>query len=241
MPRRFLTLMIHADGWLARDGGWAVHRLAILGSGYDDGPAGGPGAGGRGFHGPRGCSFRVAGVACYWSGCLWQGGDPGPGGGVAFAQGQVAGIFSRRRRPPRTRFPAACRIRQRPGLGAGEVAVQGDEPQPGQQGRGGQGRGQPRGVDREIVRGELADAAVFPGADGVLQACVGSVGGVDVGELAAPAAGAPGQVGDPQGVPPSVLGLEQGELGAWVRGLEGQTSCLVRSADPTALRKTVVY
>ena len=75
------------------------------------------------------------------------------------------------------------------------------------------------GVDLEIVRGELADAAVLPGADGVLQACVDSVGGVDVGELAAPAVGAHGQVGDPQGVLPSVLSLEQGELGAWWRAL----------------------
>ena len=30
---------------------------------------------------------------------------------MACAQGQLAGIFSRRRRPPRTSFPAACRIR----------------------------------------------------------------------------------------------------------------------------------
>ena len=79
-----------------------------------------------------------------------------------------------------------------------------------------------------------------PEKRGVLQACVDSVGGVDIGELAAPAAGAHGQVGDPQGVLPSVLSLEQGELGAWVRALAGQTSCLVRPADPTALRKTVV-
>jgi hypothetical protein len=32
---------------------------------------------------------------------------------MAFAQGQVAGIFSRRRRPPRASFLAACSIRYR--------------------------------------------------------------------------------------------------------------------------------
>ena len=51
------------------------------------------------------------------------------------------------------------------GFGAGQVAVQGDEPQPGQQGRGGQGRGQPCGVDPEVKGGEPAEPAVFPCAD----------------------------------------------------------------------------
>ena len=45
------------------------------------------------------------------------------------------------------------------------------------------------------------------------------VGGVDLGQLAAPAAGLPGQVGDPQRVPPAVFGLEQGQLRAGVRAL----------------------
>ncbi len=37
--------MIHAGGWLARDGGWAAEQFLILRSGYDGGPAGGPVAG----------------------------------------------------------------------------------------------------------------------------------------------------------------------------------------------------
>ena len=45
-------------------------------------------------------------------GCMWQGGDPGPGGGDGLCPGPGGGIFSRRRRPPRTSFPAACRTRK---------------------------------------------------------------------------------------------------------------------------------
>ena len=67
--------------------------------------------------------------------------------------------------------------------------------------------------------GKLAEAGVFAGADAVLDPGVDAVGGVDVGQLAAPAGCAGGQVGDPQGVPPAVGGLEQGQLGAGVRAL----------------------
>jgi len=59
---------------------------------------------------------------------------------MSSAQGQVAGIFSRRRRPPRTSktLPGGVQdpVTQSLRLGAGQVAVQGDEPQPGQQGGG---------------------------------------------------------------------------------------------------------
>ena len=77
-------------------------------------------------------------MALRWSGCLWQSSDPGPGGGDGLAQGQVAGILSRRlRRPPRTSFPVGV---QDPAQSLwfcfGQVAVQGDKPLPGQQGRG---------------------------------------------------------------------------------------------------------
>ena len=37
---------------------------------------------------------------------------------MSSAQGQVAGIFSRRWRPPRTSFPAACRTRYRKVFGS---------------------------------------------------------------------------------------------------------------------------
>ena len=139
---------------------------------------------------------------------------------MACAQGQVAGIFSRRRRPPRTSFPAACRTRSQ-GLWfcSGQVAVQGDEPQPGQQGRGDQGDGQPRGVHREVVRGEPADPAVLPGTDAVLNPGVHPVGSVDVAQLGAPAAQPGGHVRYPQAVTPAVLGLEQAQLGTGVRPL----------------------
>ena len=108
---------------------------------------------GRGFHGPRGCSFGVAGVGCCWSGCLWQGGDPGPGGGDGGCPGPGGRDFQPSATAAADEFPGGVQdlVAQGLGLGAGEVAVQGDEPQPGQQGRGGQGRGQPRGVDPEIV------------------------------------------------------------------------------------------
>jgi len=66
------------------------------------------------------------------------------------------------------------------------------------------------------VGGELAQAGVFAGADGVFDPGVDPVGGVDVGGAGAPAAQAGRQVGDPQAVAPAVFGLEQGELGAGV-------------------------
>ena len=105
------------------------------------------------------------------------------------------------------------------GLGAGQVAVQGQQPQPGQQGGREQGSDQPRRIDREIVRGKPADAAVLPGADGVLDPGMDPVGGVDVGGIGASAPQAGGQVGHPQAVPPAVLGLEQSQLGARVGAL----------------------
>ncbi len=54
------------------------------------------------------------------------------------------------------------------GLGFGEVAVEGEQLQPGEQGGGGQGCGQPRGVGGQRAGGEPAQPAVFAGADAVL-------------------------------------------------------------------------
>ena len=99
-----LAQIIHTGGWLGLDGGWAAERLVILGSGYDGGPAGGPVTGG--FHGPRGFSFRVAGLAFRWSGCVWQGGDPGPGAGYGLCPGPGGGDFQP---------PAAAAADQLPG------------------------------------------------------------------------------------------------------------------------------
>src|SRR5207247_6900604 len=105
------------------------------------------------------------------------------------------------------------------GFGFGEVAVQGEVAQPGQQGGSGKGGGEPRAAEGQQVAGELADPGVFPGADAVLHPGVHPVGGVDAGGLAAPAGGSFGQVGDPQAVPPAVFGFEQGQLGAGVGAL----------------------
>ena len=40
-----------------------------------------------------GYSFGVAGVALRWSGCVWQGGDPGPGSGDGLRPGPGRGDF----------------------------------------------------------------------------------------------------------------------------------------------------
>ena len=140
---------------------------------------------------------------------------------MAPAHGQVAWILRWRRRPPRTSRAAACSTRYRSvfRLGFGQVAVQGQQFQPGEQDLPGHRGGQPGGVDREVMGGEVAQAGVLAGADGVLDPCVNAVGGVDVGSLAHPALGVRGPAGDPQGVPPAVCGLEQGELRAGMRPL----------------------
>src|SRR5436190_5175155 len=142
-------------------------------------------------------------MICCWSGGLGQGADPVPGGHDHRCPGPGGGDFEV--------LPTAAAgqagggvqdaVAQFFGLGAGEVAVEGEQPQPGEQGGGGQRGGEPGAVDGQLVAGKFADPGVFAGADGVLNPCVNPVGGVDIGGLAAPAGGAPRQVGDPQGVP----------------------------------------
>jgi hypothetical protein len=66
---------------------------------------------------------------------------------------------------PQVHIDCSEKVAQGLGFRAGQVAVEGDEPQPGQQGRGDQGGSQPRGVDPEVGGRKPADAAVFPGAD----------------------------------------------------------------------------
>ena len=94
---------------------------------------------------------------CCWSGGLGQGADavpggddrgcPGPGGGdlevaPAAAAGQAAGGVQ-------------DAVAQGLGFGFGEVAVEGEQPQPGEQGGGGQRGGQPGLVEGEQVGGSL--------------------------------------------------------------------------------------
>jgi hypothetical protein len=92
----------------------------------------------------------------------------------------------------------------------------------------------------------MPDSAVFPGTDAVFDPGVDPVGGVDVGGLAAPAAGPRWQVGDLQGVAPAVFGLEQGQLGAGVRALAACSPgpgslCAGRGAAPPGQRLAGSY
>ena len=95
----------------------------------------------------------IAGVVSCWSGGLWQGAEAGPGGGYRAGPGPGSGDFQPVP-PPAVGQPgggAQDFVAQGFGFGAGQVAVQGQQPQPGQQGGRDQGGGQPGGVDREIV------------------------------------------------------------------------------------------
>jgi hypothetical protein len=65
----------------------------------------------------------------------------------------------------------------------------------------------------------VARAGVLAGPDGILDAGMHPVGGVDAGVLAEPASGARRPVRCPQAVPPAVPGLEQGQLCAGMRPL----------------------
>ena len=96
-------LMAGAEGRLA------PFVVAILASGYDNGPAAGPGS--RGFHRPRGFSFLDRRDGSGWSGCLRERVDRCHAAVIASAHGQVAWIFRRRFRAPRTRRAAACSTR----------------------------------------------------------------------------------------------------------------------------------
>ncbi len=120
---------------------------AILASGYDNGPAAGPGS--QGFHRPRGFSFLDRRDGLAGQGACGSASMHCHAAVIASAHGQVAWIFRRRFRPPRTSRPAECSTR-RLGLGFGQVAVQGQELEPGEQDLPGHRRGQPRSVDPEV-------------------------------------------------------------------------------------------
>ena len=82
---------------------------AILASECDNGPAVGPG--GRGFRKSRGCPSWVAGAVHAGQGACGSASMRCHAAVIASAHGQVAWIFRRRRRPPRTRRAAACSTR----------------------------------------------------------------------------------------------------------------------------------
>src|ERR1700678_855799 len=110
-------------------------------------------------------------------------------------------------------------VPQCPGLCSGQVAVQGQELEPGEEDLGGHRSGQPCLVDLVVVGGEPADTGVLPGADRVLHASMDSMTCVDIGGPATPPLRVLREIGDVQGVPPAILVLEQAELRTWVRPL----------------------
>ena len=179
----------------------------------DDGcPAGEPEAGG--FHGPRVLLPRLQGrLGAGQGACGHDALGPGPTG----LDLQAAPSSAAAQPGGGVQNAVAERLR----LGAGQGAVQGKQPEPGQHGGGGQGGGLPRLVHRQRGGGVLADAAVFPGADGIFDPGMDPLSGVDVGILAQPALGVCGPVRSPQGVPPAVVGLEQRELSSRVGGARG--------------------
>ena len=96
-------LMAGAEGRLAPVCG------TILASGYDNGPAAGPVAGVS--TGPGGCPSWVAGTVLPGQGACGSASIRCHAVVIASAHGQVAWIFRRRFRPPRTSRAAACSTR----------------------------------------------------------------------------------------------------------------------------------
>ena len=95
---------------------------------------------------------------------MWQGGDPGPGGGDGLCPGPGGGDSQPPLATAADQLGGGVQDPVTSGLWfcSGQVVVQGDEPQPGQQDRGDQGDGQPRGVHREIMRGNRPIPQSFP-------------------------------------------------------------------------------
>jgi hypothetical protein len=191
----------------------------ILVPGYDGGLAVGPG--GRGFHWSQEFPSLLIGTGLCCSGGVRDGLDALPGGDDFLCPGPGGGDFQGSAAAAADEPGAGVQdaVAQRLRLCSGEVAVQGQELQPGQQDGRDHGGVEPRLIQPVVMRWEMSQAGVLPGADDVLDAGVDAVGGVDVGALAAPAFGGGGQVGDPQAVAPAAGGLEQGQLRAGVRAL----------------------
>src|SRR5437660_5000769 len=95
------------------------------------------------------------------------------------------------------------------GLGAGEVAVEGDESRPGQQVVGDEGRDEPGGVESEVGRGEVGEPGVFGVADQLLGSAPAALQCFEVGDVGA------GEVGD-EDLEAVAVDVGEGELGAGV-------------------------
>jgi len=96
-------LMAGAEGRLA------PFAATILASGYDNGPAAGPVAGGA--TGPGGSPSWIAGTVLAGQGACGSASMRCHAAVIASAHGQVAWIFRRRFRPPRTSRAAAWSTR----------------------------------------------------------------------------------------------------------------------------------
>src|ERR1022692_4201634 len=99
----------HSRGWVA---GWRMPAAGVADLDFMLRVGQRPGwrAGGGGFHGPLGGPFVIAGWPGWCQGAWGRAVIRVQAAVMASAQGQVAAILSRRRRPPRVSRAAACRI-----------------------------------------------------------------------------------------------------------------------------------
>src|SRR5215204_3242741 len=104
---------------------------------------------------------------------------------IAAAQGQLAGSRSRRRRPLLVSRAGTCSIRKRSVLGSmlAEIAIQGEQPQPGGQVGSNGGDLQPGVIDLVVAGWEAAEPAVLGILDPVLDPGVGAMPRLQEGEL----------------------------------------------------------
>jgi hypothetical protein len=92
LPAGQLTNPDLSSGLMAGAGRRLVSFVAaILATGYDGGPAGGPG--GRGFHGPRSSPSLIGGIVCAGQGACGSASMRCHAAVIASAHGQVAWIF----------------------------------------------------------------------------------------------------------------------------------------------------
>src|SRR6266568_4104069 len=115
-----LASIIHPQGAAVGGSGpvgaYACYARFLVLRGYAKHPAGGPG--GRGFHVPRGLLPCLQGRFRAGQGACGRASIRCHAAVIASAQGQVAWIFRRRRRPPRTIRAAACSTRYRSVFGS---------------------------------------------------------------------------------------------------------------------------
>src|SRR6202522_1320832 len=141
--------MAAAGGRLAGCWSW------ILGPGYDVSPAVGPG--GRGLHWPR-VSFLRVGTGSVWSVGVRNGVDALPGGDDLLGPGPVRGDLEGSSASAAHQAGGGVQeaVAQRLRLCPGEVAVQGQQLQPGQQDAAGHRGVEPGLVEVVVTGGEMS-------------------------------------------------------------------------------------